>query len=184
VGEHLRGFNTGDHASIRVRLHCGNLGNAGVIRRDRSRRQAGERRNLLCKRCGARLQVQPLELQLGRRQPRLQQIAQRIYAGLGALLLDGYQRSANASCWRAASSSRLPYPIRCSRGGIQRHLLAGVLETEIRRLDSGTRSFNVLFLGRLKTSDCAEPLNIDGTPPVKPTEGNAGSPEPSIMLGR
>jgi hypothetical protein len=56
--------------------------------------------------CGARFQVQPRELQLGRRQLRLQQIAQRIDASLGALLLDADETVCEISCWRAASSSR------------------------------------------------------------------------------
>ena len=53
----------------------------------------GEHGKLLGQHCGARFQMQPLQLQLGRRQLRLQQIAQRVHARLGALPLNPHQTS-------------------------------------------------------------------------------------------
>jgi len=55
-----------------ARFHFRDIRNTGVIRRDGTNRQPGECRKLLGKSCGARLQVQPSELELGRRQLGLQ----------------------------------------------------------------------------------------------------------------
>ena len=95
---------------------------------------------------GAGLQVQTLKLQLGRRQLRLQQITQRINAGLGALLLDGHQFL--RKCLLLARGIQFMFDgiqFNVSRGCIQRHLLAGVLQVENGGLYTGARGLNVLL---------------------------------------
>ncbi len=66
-----------------------NLRNAGVIGRDGTVGQAGERGQLLGERGRAGFEMQAAELELRRRQFRLQQSAEGIDAGFSALLLDG-----------------------------------------------------------------------------------------------
>ena len=106
-----------------------------MIGRDGTHGQTGERGQLFGERGRARFQVQAFQLELRSGQLRLQQLAERIDAGLRALLLNLHQTRRILfllACGFQFAIDRVELDV--GRGGVERHLLARILERQLRRL--------------------------------------------------
>ena len=187
-----------ERASILRRLNAGAASRASRLLKPPESRECSRDRavidptgnpvsvgQLFRQRRGARFQVQPPQFQLRRRQLRLQKLAQRIHAGLRALLLDLHQPRRILSPARALLPVRgRPCPTRCRPSKHRAQPVRAHPSVLACAAFSPARAAWMYWIcGMLKTIDCAVPSQIVGREPVNPTSGNAGSPEPNVTAG-
>ena len=97
---------------------------------------------------GAGFQMEPLELQLGGGEAGLQQVAERVDAGLGRAAARSLPDGCSECLLLAGGFQFAIYSVQLnvSRGGVEGDLLECIFQAEVRGLQAGARCLDVLAL--------------------------------------